>query len=91
MNKKAEIKAIKYIQDFTDSIGQCEDIHDYFDLVLSVFIFNNLVNELFLDSCEDRNDREIMLSDLKMAAKIISERVISQNEYTGKGNKEDLN
>jgi len=81
-NSDPEARAVKLIVDFANALDECKDIHEYYDLVVSVFIFNELVRSHVQDSFEEESDAEseIALFSLEEAGKIIARQVLDNNE-----------
>ena len=85
---KAEKFALHYMQGFADYINECETPDEYFDLVISIFVFQRLVENHFLDISQNSQQD---LDDLKEAANEISKQVISLIKFTNNVYKTNLN
>ncbi len=73
-------KSIEYIQMYSKNLDKCEADEDYYKLITSIFVFQELVITTFKkDWAKDNNeDPDPYLNLLKETAKQISETIVKQ-------------
>lgn len=72
MRTKAKQRAIEYLKNFTDDISCCKNIDEYYELIISVFVFSELVHNHFKELYDKSDEADILLTELHHVAKNIS-------------------
>lgn len=77
--KNARHRAINYLNNFVDDLQKADDIVEYYESVLSVLVFCELVEEHFKELYEiDSDTPETMLAELRLAAKEIAKETTNK-------------
>ncbi len=79
--QNAKHKAINYLNSFVDELQKADNINDYYESVLAVLIYAELVEEHFKELYMiDADTPETMLSELRTAAKAIARETTESNK-----------
>ena len=73
--------ATSYLNDFATKVKSCSDITEYYALIGGVFIFSELLQHHFKELYEfdEELDTEKILLELRIAAKIAADNIVSAN------------